>query len=411
MDFHALSVNSERMRNDFDELSQIGATISGGVTRTALSNEDMEARMWLSNRLEEAGAWVQDDEVGNISGVLYSGQEGARNLLTGSHLDTVPNAGRYDGSIGVLASLECLRVIKENHVPLKTNLEVIDFTDEEGGWYSLFGSLGLTGQLEKQIDFQHDRAFHAALYHAGLSPRDVRNAFRDPATIAAYVELHIEQSDQLYESGQDIGIVSKIVGRTIFTISFFGKASHAGTTAMRDRRDALYGASKFITAAYDTIRDQFPAGVLNCGNIRVEPGAFNVIPAKASIAVECRHPDMDVLARMEQVILQLAEDVALKYLLMVNIYRDLHRPSARMDPNIMKIIESVADQLQLSHRYLCSYAGHDAQILSHVVPSAMIFIPSHKGISHSPEEYTPWESVVNGANTLLQTLIHLGMHP
>lgn len=405
-----LRINSDRLKQNFDALSEIGLTVSGGITRQALSNEDLEARAWFANEIEDAGLIIRDDEVGNLSGVLPAENPNAKTLLIGSHLDTVLNGGKYDGSIGVLAGLECLRVIREADLKLPYHLEVIDFTDEEGWWQSFFGSMGLTGKLKQMHinDYEQDNgAFRAALFRAGIRPSEVHRAQRDPNSIRGYLELHIEQSDSLETNQCDIGVVTGIVGRTTFNFTFYGEATHAATTAKERRRDALQGAAVFITEMHRMVKDDYPDGSLNCGRVDVTPGTFSVVPAMASLQVEVRHQDENSLSEMESRLVRLAQTVAADYLLSVSPKRVLHRPVAPMSGDMIETVEHVCDDLGYSHMRIVSYAGHDAQILSPFTPTTLIFIPSTNGISHNPKEFTPWENVEKGANTLLQTILRL----
>lgn len=403
-----LRIDSQRLKRDFDELIEIGATTSGGVTRLALSNDDVEARSWLANRIEDAGLLVRDDEVGNLSGVYPAQQAGAKTLLLGSHLDTVTNGGRYDGAIGVLAALECIRVIKEAGVQLPVHLEVINFTDEEGTWHSFFGSLGLIGALQP-IHFddvlQDNGAFRVALFRAGIRPDEVEQAKRDPESLAGFLELHIEQSDKLYNAQKSIGIVSRIVGRSVYQFDFYGEATHAATTPPDRRRDALQGAAIFITEMHQVIRDGYPEGVINCGNVTVEPGTFSVIPEKATLRIEMRHPDSDILAEIESKIIRLAHDCARDFSLSVSERAILRRPSATMSEPMRDVMEQICLEQNQSFMPIVSYAGHDAQILSQIAPAALIFVPSTDGISHNPKEHTAWNAIEAGANVMLQTIL------
>jgi len=405
-----LKINSHRLKSDLEALAQIGATQAGGVSRPALSNEDLEARAWFANQIEDAGLFVRDDEVGNLSGVLPCPLPNAPTLLVGSHLDTVPNGGIYDGALGVLAGLECLRTIKECGIALPCNLEVINFTDEEGWWQSFFGSLGLSGALEPHhiSDAQQDNAaFRAALYRAGIRVSEVHRARRKPESLLGYLELHIEQSSRLERAGIPIGVVSGVVGRSTYIYTFYGEGTHAATTATEERRDALQGAAAFILQMYEMSQRDYPEGVVNCGNIVVEPGTFNVIPALSSLRVECRHHDRQILAEMEARLVRLAQDIAREYRLSVNVQQVIRRDVAIMDEGYMQTIETVCNDLGLKHKRLVSYAGHDAQILSPITPTAMIFIPSRDGISHNPKEYSTWEDIENGANVLLHTMLRV----
>ena len=295
-----LRVNSERLLQDFEQLSEIGATVGGGVSRLALSNEDLAARSWFADRIEEAGLQVRDDEVGNLSGLLCADDTDAKTLMIGSHLDTVPNGGRFDGAIGVLIALECLRRIAEVGLKPRCHLEAINFTDEEGTWSSLFGSNGVIGKISAEdIDdsLQENMPFRAALYRAGIMLEEVQSARRDADSILGYLEVHIEQGKTLHELDLDLGIVDRIVGRTTYNVVFYGEAAHAGTTTADQRRDALQGAAAFIIAAHKLIRAEYPEGVVNCGHVSVVPDSFNVVPAEASLRVEFRHPDTETLTR------------------------------------------------------------------------------------------------------------------
>jgi beta-ureidopropionase / N-carbamoyl-L-amino-acid hydrolase len=413
MTLSQLRINSERLRDDFEELSQIGATPDGGICRLALSLEDLEARAWFANRIEEAGFLIHDDDTGNLSGVLPSDNRDAKTLLMGSHLDTVLNGGRYDGAIGLLAALECLRTIKESGVDLPVHLEVIDFTDDEGAWQPMLGSKGLTGLLapENLKDSRGDHAaFRAALTRAGLNIQDVFKAKRDPNSILAYLEMHIEQNVRLENMGIDIGVVTNIVGRTAFYITYEGQARHSGTTSMRERQDALQGAALFVTRAHEMVRTHYTEGVLNCGNIEVKPGALSIVPSEARLTVECRHVNPDLLNHIEQSLSELAQECADYCRLGVHIQRIDHMPAASMAMPVIHAIEVACTTVGVTHHRIPSYASHNAQILSRITPSGMLFIPSVNGVSHNPSEYSHWEDVVNGANTLLHAALHLALN-
>lgn len=410
MTWEMIGVNEGRLKQDFDELAEIGATVEGGVNRLALSNEDLQARAWFADRVDAAGLQLRDDDAGNLSGVLFCDDPHAKTLIIGSHMDTVPNAGKYDGSVGIVAALECLRVIKEEGIELPFHLEAIDFTDEEGCWQSLFGSRGLTGKLDQNYANDKDLdlgPFRAALFRAGIRPMDAHKARRDPNSVAGYLELHIEQGYRLDRSGIDIGVVTGIVGRCNYEITFLGQASHSGTTDIHDRRDALLGAANFVTEAHQLWRTEFTDGMFNCGNIKVSPGAFNIIPNKAVLGVEFRHTDEATIDIWRDKAIALAEQVAQSHGLTIRHRLIKHTPAALLPENMVQVIEAACDSVHLSHTRLTSYAGHDAQTLSTFTPTGMLFIPSVGGISHSPKEFTRWENVVQGANVLLQTVLML----
>lgn len=410
-----LHVNSDRLWQDFKELAQIGETRSGGVARLALSNEDLRARLWFANKLETFGLVIHDDEAGNVSGILPAKDTKAPTFLIGSHLDGVPDGGKYDNAVGIICAIECARVIAEAEIELPFHLEIINFTDGEGCWQSLFGSRAISGKIAENYmsDASTDYApFRAALIRAGISPGKVAQARRHPHSIAGYLQLHIEQGYRLDEARMPIGIVTDIVGRTTYQVTFFGEAGHSGTTKTETRRDALRGAADFITQAHNSIREKYPEGVFNCGNVTVLPGAFNIIPSKACLTVECRHHNERTLSDMEAHILRLAQEVAINHHLTVNQKREIHMPAAPMSSKIIQAIATTCQQLNIPYIETVSYAGHDAQMLFDIAPTGMIFVPSVGGISHSPKEFTEWDDVVRGANVLLHTVLYLAQnHP
>jgi hydantoinase/carbamoylase family amidase len=410
MDLNQRHLNGERLRNDFEELALIGTTPSGGVTRLALSLEDLEARAWFANRIEEAGLFVHDDDVGNLSGIYSSKTPNAPTLILGSHLDTVPNGGLYDGSIGVLAGLECLRTLHEAQIDLPFHLEVMNFTDEEGTWFSLLGSRGLTGTLP-QNELRHvdvrDGAFRAALLRSGIELERVHLAARERADIIGYLELHIEQSTHLEKTGSQIGIVRDIVGRNTSKFIFRGSSGHSGTTERANRRDALQGAALFVTQAHQMVQSNFDGGLVNCGNLSVLPGRFNMIPSQVDLLVECRHRDENTLAAIENALLQLAEDCASSHRLALDHRRVEHIPAAHMDETLVNTIQQVCDALEIHCLDVVSYSGHDAQVMQNFTPTGMIFVPCVNGISHSPAEYSHWEHIELGANVLFHTVMKL----
>lgn len=405
-----LKINPDRLYADFIELAQIGATPDGGVNRLALSANDIHARAWFADKIENAGLAVRDDDAGNLSGVLYSREPGAQTLLLGSHLDSVPNGGKYDGAVGVVCALECLRTIKEAGLDLPIHVEAIDFTDDEGCWKSLFGCRALTGSLSpddlNDINFG-EGSFRAALMQVGINPRAIWRASRAPQSIRGYLEVHIEQGPRLHRDQTDIGIVTGIVGRSTYQVTFIGQAGHSGTTDMYKRRDALRGAALFIVRAHDLVRERYGDGIFNCGDIEVEPGMFNVIPSHACLTVECRHVSHTLLAEMETAILALAHQCAATYALTVQTEQLAHMPAASLAAGMIHRLERACDDLNLTRQQLVSYSGHSAQILADFTEAGMIFIPSVNGISHHPTEFTEWRDVVNGANVLLRAVLDI----
>lgn len=406
-----LTIDKHRLLADIEALGQIGRTPVGGVSRPAMSPADLQARAWFRARVEAAGLQFRQDGAGNLSAVLPADDPDAPTLLAGSHLDSVPNGGRFDGALGVLATLESLRTLKEAGLRLPVHLEAISFTDEEGAVLGLLGSQAVAGQLTPEHLNQARggrEPLEAGLRRLGITRQSILAACRDPAQLIAFVELHIEQGTRLEEAGIDIGVVTSIVGIRSHWLRFVGQAAHAGTTPMHRRADSLWGAAAFVQRARDLVMTYFSPGVMNCGQLHVQPGAFNIVPAEVRLALEFRHGSEPQLDEMERALLSLAEEVAREHGLTVEATPADHCLAAPMDEGVMQRIERAATRLGLSHTRLVSFAGHDTQATSAITPSAMLFVPSVAGISHNAGEFSRAEDVVNGANVLLHTLLEMG---
>ncbi|MEJ2350879.1 MAG: Zn-dependent hydrolase [Anaerolineales bacterium] len=409
---NSLRINPERLRADFDTLAQIGSTGDGGVHRPSLSDAHLAARAWFKEAIQAAGLEFSQDGAGNHSATLHCAPPGAKILLLGSHLDSVPNGGRFDGALGVVAALECLRTVKEAGLSLAANLEAIDFTDEEGTLVGLLGSAALAGKLTQE-EFHNPRGGREALLtglaRAGLSEDGLLNAQRDPTRLAGYLELHIEQGPRLLKAGAAIGVVTTIVGIASYHLTFTGRADHAGTTPMADRLDASQGASAFTLAVRQIVLDEFPDCVANVGSMSFSPGAFNIVPSQVDLSLEFRAPDSSHFKRLETSLIERAQMEAERFNLGLEIeFLGRHQP-APMSQTIQDAIRDAARGLGLESLPLASGAGHDAQSLADICPVGMLFIPSIEGASHSPREYSLWQDCINGANVLLQAALRLAI--
>jgi N-carbamoyl-L-amino-acid hydrolase len=422
-----LRINSDQMQAAFNELAQIGATGDGGVNRPSLSEAHLAARKWFREQIETSGLGLRMDGAGNHSAFLAasslsgtSPQEIASGqptplamtptLLLGSHLDSVPHGGRFDGALGVMAAFEVLRTIKESGVKLNVNLEAIDFTDEEGTLVGLLGSAALAGRLHEDV-LQNPRGGREALVEgmerAGLSDESMLSAVRPKESLAGYLELHIEQSKRLERAGIDIGIVSAIVGIWSYRLSFIGRADHAGTTTMDDRLDASLGASAFTLAAREIVIRDFPNCVVNVGDMEFAPGAFNIVPARVDVSLEFRSADEEEFKRLDSALLECAKHETERYGLELQVESlGKHSPSL-MSAKVQQLFAEACEELGLSHISLTSGAGHDGQSFDGICPVGMIFVPSRDGASHSAREFTEWKDCVNGANVLLQAVLRL----
>ena len=404
-----LRINSDRMLASFNELASIGATPEGGVHRPTFSEAHLAARLLYRQEIERSGLEFHMDGAGNHSAILG---DQAQTLLIGSHLDSVPDGGRFDGALGVMAALEVLRTIRENAIPLKFRLEAIDFTDEEGTLVGLLGSAAVTGHLRPEL-LQNPRGGREGLVEgmkrAGLSEEGMLSAAHPKGSMIGYLELHIEQGKRLERSGIDIGIVSAIVGISSYQLSFIGRADHAGTTTMQDRLDASLGASAFTLAARELVMRDFPDCVVNVGKMEFTPGAFNIVPARVDLSLEFRSADEAEFDRLDAALLGIAQLEAKRFgLEFRSDFRGRHAPTPMSD-EVQRAFTDSCEALGLTHTPLVSGAGHDGQSFAGICPMGMIFVPSVNGTSHSPHEFTKWKDCVNGANALLQTVLRLAV--
>ncbi len=403
-----IKINEARLLEDLKELATIGATADGGVSRPALTAVDIEARRWFQAKIAEAGLAYSMDGAGNQSAILYSEPPSEKRILAGSHLDSVPNGGPYDGSLGVLAAFEALRTLKDSDISPPVTLEAVNFTDEESAIMGLMGSKAIVGQLTP-ADFERSRVDIAELTQrfsaVGITRESMLAATR--ADVLAWVELHIEQGTRLESSSIDIGIVNAIVGIRSIHVTFRGEAAHAGTKPMDQRRDALWGAARFVLRAREYIIEKYSPGVCNVGIISAKPGAFNIVPAEVYCGLEFRHGSDDEMDRMQVDLLALLDECAAEYGLSVSYEATPPVIPATMSESVMVAIERAADALGLSRQRMLSFAGHDTQNIANIAPAAMYFVPSVAGISHNPNELTKAADCVNGANLMLYALQEL----
>jgi len=404
-----LRVDAARLGRDLEELGAIGRTAEGGVSRPSWSEADVQARRWLQGRIEAAGLEPRVDAAGNIFGRW---QSGGLVVMAGSHLDSVPNGGAFDGALGVLAGLECLRRIKEEGIQLRHPLELVAFTDEEGAFGGFFGSYAFTGALRpEEIPNLKDATglrMVDAMAQRGMDAMTAPAAFRDPKVVRAYVELHIEQGPVLETHRVPIGIVDAIVGIRRFGITFRGRADHAGTTPMPDRRDALLGAADLVQQGRKLVlTDGTPASRLTVGVLKVKPGAANIVPAEVYLTYELREVSAEMLRSLAVRSRALIADIASAWGLTVSVETILEIEPVPLADEIKECIAAAAEELGHTHMRLPAMAGHDAQVVGRVAKAGMIFVPSKDGRSHSPAEFTSDADVERGANVLLLTLLKL----
>jgi N-carbamoyl-L-amino-acid hydrolase len=402
-----LTVDVDRLRADLEQLARFGADDSGGVSRTSFSPADRQARAWLAERAAAAGLVMRTDGVGNM--FLRAGQGGeGPPVWTGSHLDSVPQGGAFDGALGSMAALEAARRLVEEGVPLRRPVEVVIFADEEGNYHHLCGSTALVrdyrpDELAALRGRDGDRLVDA-LAATGLDPRAATRTALRPGAVHAFVELHIEQGAVLETRGVEIGVVTGIVGLGGGELVFTGQPDHAGTTPMPVRRDALRGAAELIVTLPQVAASVSEVAVATCGIVHVQPGAANVVPGACRLHLDFRDPDRDRLLALEQAIVTTAGQAAERHQVRVSYHRDSITDPVLLDQRIQRVIEAQAARMGLRTLRMPSGAGHDAQNMARLAPTAMIFVPSVAGRSHSPAELTHWRDVANGANLLLATV-------
>lgn len=406
-----LRVNFPRLQEDIESLAQIGRAPDFGIHRMAFSDADMQARAWLKQRIEDAGLEFFADGAANLHGRL--GWDVKRpSVITGSHIDTVPGAGHLDGALGVLAGLECLRRLREAGSKLARPLEVISFTDEEGRFGGMPGSMALAGKLTPESiraakDLQGLRLVDAMERH-GLDASHLLRAHRSPESIHAYVELHVEQGPVLDRKGLKVGVVEGIVGLFKWNVRFVGTPNHAGTTPMDMRQDAFQGVAE-LSMAIPRILEENGGGrsVATIGRIQLQPGAPNVVPGVAEFSLEVRDIDTEVLTELGNAFRRAMSAIARRRALMFEFEVLSELEPVKCDTSVMDAIASSAEALSEEALRLPSGAAHDAQQLANVTRVGMIFVPSKDGRSHSPAEWTSWEAIEAGANVLLGTLERL----
>lgn len=395
-------LDGEQLLDDLETLGQIGRTAEGGLLRIAFNADDWAGRHWIAEQLRTLGLTVTTDAAGNTH-ARYAGREELPAIAIGSHTDTVPNGGLYDGALGVLAGLACVRALHGAGLRLRHPVEIINFVAEEatmaGG---TLGSHAIVGSLDPQVIDQpawDGQLVRTHLQGAGLDPARLNEAQSAAGAYAAFLELHVEQGGRLEDERIQIGIVEGIVGIRRYLVTYTGYANHAGTTTMDRRQDALVMAAPLIGQVREVAVRHGIVGTI--GKVDVTPGAPNVIPGKVVLHLEIRGLDEAVLDAAET---ELGAYAALQG---GNFTRVSTKAAVQADERLLGAFTAAATELGLSHRRLPSGAGHDAMNMATLCPMAMLFVPSQNGVSHSPDEYTAPQDCINGAQVLLRALLQI----
>ncbi len=405
--FDTLQIDGDRLNARITTLGQIGLQSSGFIRRLAFTPEDLAARAQVQAWMAGAGMVVRLDAAGNLIGRYGGQQDQAPVLATGSHIDTVPSGGRFDGVLGVLAGIEVVAALHHQGQRLRHPLEVIVFTDEES---TMIGCQAMAGTVQPQASAYHPAdgtTLESCLERIGGNWNQITSARRSRQDMAAFVELHVEQGAVLEQQKKAIGVVEGVVGIRRWAISLMGEANHAGTTPMDMRKDALLAAAKVITLVEDIALRQPGNPVATVGHLEVFPNAVNIVPGRVDLAVDMRDLSRQGLQSMENRLQREVTRIAEAHGLTVTFRPLLCVEPTPATPAIQGAIANSCDALGLSHYAMPSRAGHDALEIGRVTDMGMIFVPSQEGISHSGAEYTSPEHCAQGAQVLLQTFLEL----
>ena len=402
-----LRVNHKRLNNNFIILSKISSVEFGNLSRVAYTDADIDGRKYVMQLMKSAGMDVYIDQGGNIIGRLNGKDNDLPPIAIGSHIDSVPEGGSYDGNVGSLSAIEVAHTIRENNYTLNHPLIVVIFQNEEGG---LFGSKVMTtGLTNEELELRSSSGFtiKEGIKRIGGNLNNLQDAKLKRNEWTAYVELHIEQGAFLYDENFEIGIVEGIVGIKQWEVVINGFANHAGTTPMDKRNDALYAASLYVQSVHEVGKNTPGDQVATVGMIKPFPGAPNVIPGKVNASLEIRDLDEKKIDSIYKKIKRSTKKIAKKTGTTFQFQQTINIVPEPTNDLISKAIFEASNDLKLKSKFMPSGAGHDAQEMVQICPIGMIFVPSKNGISHSPKEYSTPNDISNGANVLLHTVLKI----
>jgi len=388
-------------------LSDFGATKNGGVTRLLYDDSWIKAQLALKEKMIEAGLRASFDSIGNLFGRLEGTEIKEKAILTGSHIDTVVEGGKYDGAYGVVASLLAVKYLYEHYGLPKKTIEVVSLCEEEGSRFPLafWGSGSITGKYKledtKELKDANTIPFHTAMESAGFPPSSQSAARSD---IDSFIELHIEQGAVLEKEKQSIGIVTHIVGQRRFTIKIAGESNHAGTTPMKYRKDSMHIASELIVYAINKVAEIDESLVATVGKLTVSPNVPNVIANEVAFTLDVRHHQEEILDRYCSIIFSHFENLCLEKGTGIEISQWVNVKPVKMDENLNDTADRILQDMSIPYKKMISGAGHDSQMFGTFCPTALLFVPSSNGISHSPSEFTKIEDLKNGVIVLIELL-------
>ena len=403
---------------DLNAIGRIGIGDHGSVTRLVFSIKELRSRQVLIHLMRQAGLKIHVDAIGNIFGRLDGADPKAPALLAGSHLDTVIHGGKYDGPVGVIGALEAVRTIRENKITLRAPLEVVCFIGEESSrfGFSTLGSSLVAGEvhpkdLTNAVDAQGTKLADV-LSSLGISPRNLSRLARDPKSMKAYLELHIEQGPILEAKAKRIGLVTSIAAPSRFKVIFTGQADHSGTTPMEMRKDALVAAAQLIEYVEKICRkfSSMEKGrvVGTVGAMKIEPGVINAVPGRAELSIDIRSTSAQAKDKVARLVKQRGAAIALDRCIAIEVLNIRAEEPVPLDKRLLRITRQLCDEKAIDYEIIPSGAGHDAMQMAKITPAGMIFIPSRRGISHNPLEWTDPDDIALGAQLLMETMIRVG---
>jgi N-carbamoyl-L-amino-acid hydrolase len=410
-------INQRRLMRDLNAVSRIGIGSHGAVTRLVFSVKELRSRQLLIHLMRQAGLQIHIDAIGNIFGRLAGSNPKAPAVLAGSHLDTVIHGGKYDGPVGVIGALEAVRTIHEHRIALRSPVEVVCFVGEESSrfGFSTLGSSLVAGEVQlKDLTHAVDREgtkLQEVLLSLGISRRNLTSLKRDPRTLKAYLELHIEQGPILEAKKKKIGLVTSIAAPSRFKVIFRGQADHSGTTPMEMRKDALVASAQLIEYVEKVCKNfsSMAKGrvVGTVGAMKIEPGVINAVPGRADLSVDIRSITSQAKNKVARMVKREARAIGRKRAIGVEILPIRDEDPVPLDRRLLQVTRQICDEKGIVYEIMPSGAGHDAMQMAKITPAAMIFVPSKKGISHNPLEWTDPEDIGLGSQLLMETIVRV----
>jgi hydantoinase/carbamoylase family amidase len=406
-------IDADRLARDLRGLARIGLHEDGSVTRLAFSLTELRARQYMIHLLQRAGLQVRVDAIGNVIGRIEAGNTTPAVAL-GSHIDSVPRGGRFDGAAGAVVALEVARAVRESGVALRRPLEVLIFVAEESSrfGFSTIGSSVMAGTSDParllSLTDRNGEHLEDILARFGISREDVATAKRSPGEVGHYLELHIEQGRVLAEEGKPLGIVRSIAAACRLRVAYRGQADHSGATPMHLRRDALAAAARLIAFVEDVCVASRPGQVVGTvGAIDVKPGAMNVIPGEASLWIDLRSTSLADRAACRDAVLAEAQRLATGRGLVLSVETLMEDPPVAMDAGLCGLLASISSRQGIEYLLMDSGAGHDAMQMASIAKAGLLFVPSREGISHHAREWTSLPEITLGAQVLLEAALRL----